>query len=151
MSAALPLLDRLIGAGGGGVPTGSAAQARLWRDAVRRDLENLLNTRLRFLSPPAELVELERSLVNYGVPDFAGASFADPRQQAELERLLEKTIRHFEPRLHRLRVQVQRARGEERVLRFRIDAAMQIGDQFEPAVFESRLDARTSTFYVGSA
>src|SRR5687767_8128335 len=40
------------------------------KDSVRRDLENLLNTRARCLSWPPSLEELPASLVNYGLPDF---------------------------------------------------------------------------------
>ena len=44
------------------------------KQSIRRDLENLLNTRLRCVPFPQELEELERSLVNYGIPDFTQAA-----------------------------------------------------------------------------
>ena len=44
------------------------------KQSVRRDLENLLNTRVRCVPLPPELKELKQSLVNYGIPDLTGAS-----------------------------------------------------------------------------
>ena len=43
------------------------------RTEVRRDLEDLLNTRRRNLVLPAGLAEIGTSLLAYGVPDFSGA------------------------------------------------------------------------------
>ena len=48
------------------------------KQSVRRDLENLLNTRVRCIPLPPELKELKQSLVNYGIPDLTGASLGDP-------------------------------------------------------------------------
>ena len=44
---------------------------RQMRDSVRRDLETLLNTRYHIIAPPEEYTELEKSLLNYGLPDLA--------------------------------------------------------------------------------
>ena len=51
-------------------------------ECVKRDLENLLNTRRRCKSWPSELRELNNSLVNYGLPDFLSMnlSFDEGRQ-----------------------------------------------------------------------
>ena len=48
--------------------------------AVRRDLENLLNTRVCCATWPRELTELQQSLVNYGIPDLSGASLGSSRE-----------------------------------------------------------------------
>ena len=47
------------------------------RLSVKRDLENLMNTRFRMSSPPEELVSLDKSLLNYGLPDLATVNIAD--------------------------------------------------------------------------
>src|SRR5438132_410989 len=56
--------------------------------SVRRDLENLLNTKTRCLTWPPHLEELKQSLVNYGIPDFTSASMGSPRDREEFCRLL---------------------------------------------------------------
>ena len=73
------VLDRLLGHEPGAEnPYGNRTQLlRHLKASLRRDLENLLNTRCRCGSFPAEYKELQRSLVNYGIPDFTGANVAD--------------------------------------------------------------------------
>ena len=51
------------------------------KQSVRRDLENLLNTRWRCVSWPPNLDELELSLVNYGIPDFTGVNMGSPAER----------------------------------------------------------------------
>ena len=51
--------------------------------AVRRDLENLLNTRVRCLALPAHCKELNQSLVNYGLPDFTGGQPGAAKEERE--------------------------------------------------------------------
>ena len=63
------------------------------KQAVRRDLENLLNTRRRCQGWPGELKELEKSLVNYGLPDFMGANVASEEGRQQLCQALEAAIR----------------------------------------------------------
>ena len=80
--------------------------ARL-RECVRRDLTWLLNTtHLAALQDLTEQPEVERSVLNYGMPDFAGrtASTVDVRT---MERLISRVIADFEPRLLRKSVKVR--------------------------------------------
>src|SRR5438128_90521 len=89
------VLDRLT-AGTSPVRGQSLKELKL---CVRRDLENLLNTRWRCKSWPPDLdEELEMSLVSYGIPDFSGANLSDPRDREDFRRILERVIRNFEPR-----------------------------------------------------
>ena len=80
--------------------------ARL-RECVRRDLTWLLNTtNLGALQDLTEQPEVQRSVLNYGMPDFAGrtASTVDVRM---MERLIVRVIADFEPRLLRSSVKVR--------------------------------------------
>jgi type VI secretion system protein ImpF len=80
--------------------------ARL-RECVRRDLTWLLNTtHLAALQDLTEQPEVERSVLNYGMPDFAGrtASTVDVRT---MERLIVRVIADFEPRLLKKSVKVR--------------------------------------------
>lgn len=80
--------------------------ARL-RECVRRDLTWLLNTtNLGALQDLTEQPEVQRSVLNYGMPDFAGrtASTVDVRA---MERLIARVIADFEPRLLKSSVKVR--------------------------------------------
>lgn len=117
--------------------------------AVCRDLENLLNTRRRCLPWPIDLTELERSLVNYGVPDFTGANMGSAEQRAELRGHIEALLGAWEPRFQK--VQVTLVDTEEllsRTLLFRIEALLRADPAPEPVVFDSDLEPVTGLFHV---
>src|SRR4030095_12111740 len=75
-----------------------AASLRDLKQAVRRDLESLLNTRCHLSSADGELEEAKRSVAFYGIPDFTGISATSPAEQKRLTGLLEEALRTFEPR-----------------------------------------------------
>src|SRR5262249_62211168 len=54
------------------------------KQSVRRDLENLLNTRVRCLAMPPHLKELKQSLLHYDLPDFSGAGLGDAQDRAAI-------------------------------------------------------------------
>jgi type VI secretion system protein ImpF len=119
------------------------------KQSVRRDLENLLNTRWRCVSWPPNLEELERSLVNYGIPDFTGANMAAPSERERLRRVIEQIVRRFEPRFKTVKVAVLgNADDQDRTLRFRIDALLYAEPAPEPVVFDSQLEPTTNDFTV---
>jgi type VI secretion system protein ImpF len=119
------------------------------RDAVRRDLENLLNTRQRCRGWPAALTELEHSLVNYGVPDFTGADFATDERREEFRIAVQEVIRYFEPRFESVRVELLSNTDHlDRTLRFRIDALMYADPAPEPIAFDSLFDPSSRAFSV---
>ncbi|HKO47709.1 MAG TPA: type VI secretion system baseplate subunit TssE [Polyangiaceae bacterium] len=77
------------------------------RDSVRRDLNWLFNaTNLTSLQALDDYPEVERSTVNYGLPDFAGRIASSIEREA-MERLLRRAILDFEPRLTRNSVRVK--------------------------------------------
>jgi type VI secretion system protein ImpF len=121
------------------------------RLAVGRDLELLLNTRQRCVSLPDGMEELPRSLMNYGLPDFAGANITTDEQKAALRQEVEETIRRFEPRLKNVRVELlDTANTLDRSLRLRIDAVVEAEPMAEHVVYDSVLEPVTRTFSVTS-
>jgi type VI secretion system protein ImpF len=117
--------------------------------AVRRDLENLLNTRCRPMTWPEDLVELESSLVNYGIPDFTGSNLRASEDPDILFRAIESAIRNFEPRLTLVRVEpIDNQDQVDRALRFRIDAILHVEPVEEKILFNSRLETSTGTYQV---
>jgi type VI secretion system protein ImpF len=119
------------------------------RNSIRRDLENLLNTRFRCLSWPDDLTELEQSLASYGIPDVAGANLASESGRRQFLKIVEQTIRNFEPRFKSVRVEfLDNADELDRTMRFRIDAMMYAYPAPEPIVFDTAMEPATGEFSV---
>jgi type VI secretion system protein ImpF len=116
---------------------------------VRRDLENLLNTRWRCVGWPKDLAELELSLVNYGIPDFTGANLGSTGSREDFVRVIHETIRRFEPRLRRVHVELMdNEDSEDRTMRFRIDAVLMADPEPLAVVFDSTLEPSSGTFQI---
>jgi type VI secretion system protein ImpF len=119
------------------------------KQSVRRDLENLLNTRQRCLTPPPGLKELKQSLANYGIPDFTAANMASPKEREQFCRTLQTVLRQGEPRFKTVKVQLlSNTEPLDRTLRFRIDALLHADPAPEPVVFDSLLEPATGTVAV---
>ena len=116
--------------------------------AVRRDLENLLNTRVRCIPFPPEHAELKRSLVNYGIPDLTGAFLASTKEREGFRRTIQAVILLFEPRLKKLSVTLRDQEASDRTIRFHIEATLQAEPAPEPVAFDSTLRLTTGTFEV---
>lgn len=124
-------------------------QLRDLRNSVRRDLQNLLNTRHRMISPPDEYSQLEVSLLNYGLPDLAAVNIADIEKKRSFTRLLEKILSDFEPRFKTVKVQhITNTNTTDRTLKFRIDATLYADPAPEIVVFDSVLDPVSRTVNV---
>jgi type VI secretion system protein ImpF len=114
-------------------------------ESVRRDLEDLLNSRC--VSPPAEFSELRDSLVNFGLADLTKAG--GPRDVGQLCEHVKSVIERFEPRLREVTVQApSHAEVVERQLKLRITATLQIEPWSAPIAFDSVLDSSTGGFGV---
>jgi type VI secretion system protein ImpF len=119
------------------------------KQAVRRDLENLLNTRARCQAAPPHLKELKQSLIHYGLPDFSGAGLGDAQDRDSICRMLQTVIRQGEPRFKSVDVQILgNPEPLDRTLRFRIDALLIADPAPEPIVFDSILKPATGDFEV---
>jgi type VI secretion system protein ImpF len=117
--------------------------------AVRRDLENLLNCRRRFQPWPRVLAELQRSCVGYGLPDVTGKDLASKAGREEFRRSVEHAIRTFEPRFQSVTVQIlSNAEEIDRTLRFRVDAILRADPVPVEVVFDSLLEPATGNFNV---
>lgn len=149
------LLDRLLDYDPGvekDPPVSPAQATRELHNSVRRDLETLLNTRRRNADTPAGFTELDKSLVNYGIPDFTGANLASADSREEFRRAIESTIRKYEPRFKSVRViLLDNVEPLDRTLRFRIDALVHAEPAPEPVVFDSVLEPVTRSVQVEGA
>ena len=109
--------------------------------SVRRELERLLNTRCSI--PLHQLGEEERSVVNYGIPDFSSLSPHSADDHALIGSVVAQTISAFEPRLRQVRVEVEPA--SESSLRLYISADLVVGVFNEPVSFPVTLNSKSGT------
>jgi type VI secretion system protein ImpF len=144
------LLDRLLDDEPGNTEESAQNRRVEYRQilaSVRRDLENLLNTRRYILTPPASFVEVINSLFVYGLPDF---SSRNPTQGSVVDQLrleITKTISRFEPRLKNVNVMVDSS-GSNRDLRFRISAVLVVDPISEHVVFDTSFDLNRSSYSI---
>ncbi|MBB4275613.1 type VI secretion system baseplate subunit TssE [Rhizobium mongolense] len=149
------ILDRLIDANPD-LPSDDqlslAEQVREMREAIRRDLEALLNTRRCPTAPPAILDELKDALVSYGVDGIVSANLVTDNAKLQLARVIERRIALFETRLSDVRVTILKSRHDgERALRMRIQASFRLHEGMPPISFESMIDPSTQRFMVEAA
>ncbi|HXP63633.1 MAG TPA: type VI secretion system baseplate subunit TssE [Dongiaceae bacterium] len=151
----LSVFDRLIDddpRNSSEAPLTRAQSVRTLRNAVRRDLEWLLNTRQVAFPPPEGLRELNRSVYTFGLPDFTGFSLSSPAAEARLVRHLQTTLKFFEPRLAKVRVvPLEPLVGKTRTFRFRIEALLLMDPAPEHISFDTVLQLTTSQYEVQDA
>ncbi len=121
---------------------------RIIQAAVRRDLENLLNTRYRCVAWPPELKELDDSLINYGIPDFTASGLNAAQDSDILIKAIRLSISLFEPRLTDLRIERVQDDYVDRTFRFRIEGTLLIEDKTLRVRFDSSLESETGQFAV---
>jgi type VI secretion system lysozyme-like protein len=102
-------------------------------ESVRRELEQLLNTR----SPTASRRYAERPLtvIDYGIPDLLEFNPQSSADRSRLAALMARAIDAFEPRLTQVHVTVELAAGRPQELFVRLTAALALADLVEPAHF----------------
>jgi type VI secretion system protein ImpF len=126
-----------------------AQSVRLLKNAVRRDLEWLLNTRRVAIPPDEGLSQVNRSLYVYGLPDFTAYTLASPKDQALLLRSLQATIKLFEPRLANVRITaLDVVEKGSRTLRFRIDGLLVMDPAPEHVSFDTVLELTSGQYEV---
>jgi type VI secretion system protein ImpF len=108
---------------------------RKLRDAVRRDLEWLLNTRQPIIVPPANS-QLNQSLYMYGIPDVTSMSAKNMQDRQRLLQAMQDTIARFEPRVANPRVTLAPDQDEKiPILRFVIEGLLRVDPSPEQIAF----------------
>ncbi|WP_245706604.1 type VI secretion system baseplate subunit TssE [Ruegeria marina] len=119
---------------------GVVVSADVLREAVRRDIEMLFNVErleadflmtereaLSVETPAARLAgfpEVRRSVLNYGVPSFAGRMSGTDFDKDELAREIREVLQVFEPRLRRDSVKVKVRVGDKTGMRIDVDGVL---------------------------
>lgn len=138
------ILDRLIDQDPGNQidkDHGQHQKLKELRQSVRRDLENLFNTRIRMLEPDEKYGQLKLSILNYGLPDLATVNLSNIERRREFVHEMERLLLAFEPRFKSVNVvYIENGDATERMLRFRIDGTLYADPSPEAVVFDSVLE-----------
>lgn len=119
------------------------------KQSVRRDLQNLLNTRWKCTVWPPDYEELDLSLINYGIPDFSGVNMGGPESQNRLIQIVERAIEFFEPRFLRFSLVANRRKNDfDRTLRFKIEGLLRAEPAPEPVSYDTVMDVSSAEFEV---
>lgn len=135
------LFDRLDDNGEPASGNKRAARMRAVEEAmlsITRDLQALLNTRSA-LSPASlkPFQEVSRSIVNYGLIDFAGMCMSSDTDQHEICKAVRLAIERHEPRLHKVAVTLLPRQGAINRVDFVITARLKSAPQAEPMSFNA--------------
>jgi type VI secretion system protein ImpF len=147
------VLDRLIDLDPSNRNEAARDRAQLLRDlksSVRRDLENLLNTRICFLDLPADLPRLQTSIANYGVPDFGSLIMESANSMDGLRGRIEDVIRRYETRFKDVSVELDADSKSRfsRSFRFVIHGVLHAEPEPEPVTFSSQMHKIAREFRV---
>ncbi|MGC2236682.1 MAG: type VI secretion system baseplate subunit TssE [Pyrinomonadaceae bacterium] len=118
------------------------------KQSVRRDLEWLLNTRSFIGEIDENLEEVNSSVLVFGLPDFTGMSAKSDSELNRLTRTLERAIKTFEPRFLNAKVSLEPVSNIDRLLKFRIEAQLNIEPSPEPIAFDTILQLGSGDFQV---
>ena len=147
----LSVLDRLIDLDPDSREEVAPSQTRTLRelkDALWRDLNALLNTRRKEHPMALEFEQCNTSLLVFGLPDFTPLSLRSTGDQKRLGLAIETAIQTFEPRLSGVSVTAETRNELDPVLRFRVEALLEIEPAPEAISFNTVLEGDTGRFLV---
>lgn len=146
----LPLLDQLLDDDPDSQEEPPPSSGQVYRsvvNALQRDLLELLNTRERCMSVPPGMKELSRSVFAYGVPDVTGANLASVGDRDAFLAGLVPVIKRCDPRFKTVKIiPSDKSESGERILRFRIEATVQVETSAETVAFDFKLEPVTRNF-----
>ncbi len=143
------ILDRLLDPESAGTAIMTGYSVEKMALAVRRDLEELLNTVSPHHKFPEQYPETQNSVVTYGLPDLASAEGLSGEQRAAVASLIRQAVERFEPRLKRVRVVVLKAEADATrgAIKFRLEARLTV-DPAPEVSFDTVLNVGTGKYEV---
>ena len=145
------VIDRLTGRNGADTEFGSVSFKNV-RQALARDLNWLLNTRVWLPDDVEALEEVRSSILAYGLPDLTVFAWQSETDRADICRIIEDAIKTFEPRLlpHTVHVSLVEDEDEEHSLqhRIRIEGVLHQDPYIEPISFDAEIEKDSGTIAV---
>ncbi|MFL6675081.1 MAG: type VI secretion system baseplate subunit TssE [Massilia sp.] len=148
------LLERLMGDRGQASPGASAPRLSMeqLKDSVARDLEALLNTRLAIPEQAFDAYpEARRSILNYGLADFAGHCLTSAVDREAICASLKAAIEIHEPRLTDVSAWLEGQAGSVNRLQFVINARLQMHPASEAVNFSAVLQPSSLHYSISKA
>jgi type VI secretion system protein ImpF len=140
------LLDRLITVEEW--PTTRSQSVRYFKEALKRDLEWLLNTR----QSPMPLLDSyplsQGSMLNFGLPDITAMGLSSASDHRRLRQALQVSLRNYEPRLQNVEITIEGADTQDRRLRFHIQGQMRLDPAPEEITFDTVLELTSGEYKV---
>jgi type VI secretion system protein ImpF len=122
------------------------------KDAVARDLEALLNTRVLLDEDCDKSFPLAmRSVAGFGLADFAGLSLANVYDRQRICAAIEGSVAAHEPRLRDVTVTLELHRNSINALFFSINAVLFVRPIEEPVAFDALLQPTSLQYSVSRA
>jgi len=144
------ILDRLIDPESAGTAILIGYDAQKTTNAVRRDLEELLNTRQTYANLPAGYEQINQSIIAYGLPDIGTMEAITAKQREAIAGRIRDVIQMFEPRLRDVKVTYRQGQSlSERSLRFHIEAKLNV-DPSPDIAFDTVLELASGQYEVRS-
>jgi len=109
-------------------------------ESIQIELSRLLNTRCS--TTMAGLEGQERTVMNYGLPDFTTLNPTSDGDRQRLARLIVEAVRAYEPRLRNPLVDVKADPRNGRMLRVTLDGVLVIENLSEPVSFPLVIEER---------
>jgi type VI secretion system protein ImpF len=129
-------------------PATRSQSTRFFRDALKRDLEWLLNTRQPPIPELAGYPAAKASVINYGLPDISSLGLMSTSDQRALRIAIETCLRNYEPRLMDVRVTLEGSDMTDRRLRFHIEGSMKLDPAPEEIAFDTVLELSSGEYKV---
>lgn len=129
-------------------PSTRSQSTRFFRDALKRDLEWLLNTRQPPIAELANWPAAKASVINYGLPDISALGLSSAADHRALRIAIEACLRNYEPRLTDVRVSLQGSDTADRRLRFHIEGNMKLDPAPEEIAFDTVLELSSGEYKV---
>jgi len=129
-------------------PTTRPQSIRFFRDALKRDLEWLLNSRQPPIPELAHWPAAKASMLNFGLPDINSLSLLSSSDQRSLRLAIEACLRIHEPRLTDVRVVLESSDTTDRRLRFHIEGNIKLDPAPEEITFDTVLEISSGEYKV---
>ncbi len=129
-------------------PDTRATSLAMYRDALKRDVEWLLNTRQAIIPGIDGYPGVSASIVNYGLPDIHSYDGSAGKDTGALTAAIEKCIRTHEPRIRNPKVFLSRTDTLNRSIKFHIEGLLRYENTEEEIKFDTVLELISGEYEV---
>jgi|688.fasta_scaffold1574626_1 type VI secretion system lysozyme-like protein len=111
----------------------------LAKEKFLNDLNMLLGTRRPWGSPSEKYVEINKSVINFGLPDFSGFWLSSDEQQEKIRTHILEVLEKYEPRLKNVDIKFnsENEKNEKGQIEFKISGELELSKDFEPVLINA--------------